>query len=150
MILYAHVEPLLSKLMWLQIPAHQPLWPDWNATKKDAMLSRLFKAKIKRAWFRISAQGVVEKRLAKELNVTPKEFVEIHLLSNKECPVPSKIYTSYTQIHSKRPGVEALQPCGTHCAGTTSPSVPWISPLVAPVFLRRRGERLTASVPQGL
>eukprot|EP00913_Durusdinium_trenchii_P016640 g15641.t1 len=31
------------------------------------MLSRLFK-------------GVVEKRLAKELNVTPKEFVEIHLL----------------------------------------------------------------------
>ena len=54
------------------IPAHQPLWPDWNATKKDAMLARLFK-------------GVVEKRLAKELNVTPKEFVEIHLLSNKEC-----------------------------------------------------------------
>ena len=28
-----------------KIPAHQPLWPDWNATKKDAMLSRLFKAK---------------------------------------------------------------------------------------------------------
>lgn len=27
-----------------KIPAHQPLWPDWNATKKDAMLSRLFKA----------------------------------------------------------------------------------------------------------
>ena len=26
-----------------QIPAHQPLWPDWNATKKDAMLARLFK-----------------------------------------------------------------------------------------------------------
>jgi len=54
------------------VPAHQPLWPDWNATKKDALLSRLFK-------------DVVERRLAKELNVTPKEFVEIHLLSNKEC-----------------------------------------------------------------
>ncbi|OLQ12213.1 hypothetical protein AK812_SmicGene3906 [Symbiodinium microadriaticum] len=38
-----------------EVPAHQPLWPDWNATKKDALLSRLFK-------------------------VTPKEFVEIHLL----------------------------------------------------------------------
>lgn len=54
------------------VPSHQPLWPDWNATKKDRMLARLYKE-------------IVEKRLAKEMNVTPKIYVEIHLLSNADC-----------------------------------------------------------------
>ncbi|CAE8694265.1 unnamed protein product [Polarella glacialis] len=54
------------------VPATQPLWPHWNATKKDALLAHLFKE-------------IVEARLAKEMNVTADIFVELHLLSNPGC-----------------------------------------------------------------
>mmetsp|Transcript_59738 Transcript_59738/g.110561 ORF Transcript_59738/g.110561 Transcript_59738/m.110561 type:complete len:412 (+) Transcript_59738:79-1314(+) len=54
------------------IPADQPLWGTWSATKKDMLLSKLFKR-------------MIDKRMAREMNVTPDVYVEVKFLSNPEC-----------------------------------------------------------------
>mmetsp|Transcript_7798 Transcript_7798/g.17108 ORF Transcript_7798/g.17108 Transcript_7798/m.17108 type:complete len:410 (+) Transcript_7798:95-1324(+) len=54
------------------IPADQPLWGTWSAEHKDALLAKLFKR-------------MVDKRMAREMNVTPDVYVEIKFLSNPEC-----------------------------------------------------------------
>lgn len=54
------------------VPARQPLWAAWNAAAKDALLAQLYK-------------DMVEARIAKEVNVTPDLYVEIHYMSNPDC-----------------------------------------------------------------
>jgi len=54
------------------IPADQPLWGTWSATQKDMLLSKLFKR-------------MIDKRMAREMNVTPDVYVEVKFLSNPEC-----------------------------------------------------------------
>lgn len=54
------------------VPAHQPTWDIWDATKKDDLLGSLYKK-------------FVERRLAKEASLTAKEYVEMHYLANPEC-----------------------------------------------------------------
>lgn len=54
------------------VPAHQVLWPNWNATAKDKLLKKLFK-------------DMVELRIAREQNVTPDMYVPIHYMSNPNC-----------------------------------------------------------------
>lgn len=54
------------------VPAHQVMWPEWNATAKDLLLKAMFK-------------DMVEARVARERNVTPDMYVPIHYLSNPNC-----------------------------------------------------------------
>jgi hypothetical protein len=48
------------------------MWPEWNATAKDALLTGMFK-------------DMVEKRIAREMNITPDMYVPIHYMSNPAC-----------------------------------------------------------------
>lgn len=54
------------------VPAHQVMWPNWNATAKDMLLKKLFK-------------DMVELRIDRERNVTPDLYVPIHFMSNPDC-----------------------------------------------------------------
>lgn len=84
------------------VPAQQPLWPSWNATKKDFELANLYKA-------------LVEARLAKEMNVTPDTFVEVHLLSNPECFVALKNALCWHNFPKCSDSNVSLPLCQTSC-----------------------------------
>eukprot|EP00928_Gymnodinium_smaydae_P005863 TRINITY_DN1202_c1_g1_i3.p1 TRINITY_DN1202_c1_g1~~TRINITY_DN1202_c1_g1_i3.p1 ORF type:complete len:464 (+),score=87.23 TRINITY_DN1202_c1_g1_i3:81-1394(+) len=74
------VEGLRSQLTFCKeavryracVPAHQPLWEDWNASTKDALVAKQFRE-------------IVDRRLAMEANNTPNVYVDIHLLANADC-----------------------------------------------------------------
>eukprot|EP00929_Paragymnodinium_shiwhaense_P000862 TRINITY_DN101064_c0_g1_i1.p1 TRINITY_DN101064_c0_g1~~TRINITY_DN101064_c0_g1_i1.p1 ORF type:complete len:479 (+),score=74.51 TRINITY_DN101064_c0_g1_i1:86-1438(+) len=54
------------------VPAHQPLWEGWDAAKKDKLIAGIFK-------------DLVEKRIAKEQEVSLSKYVPIHFLANPDC-----------------------------------------------------------------
>jgi len=84
------------------IPARMPLWSSWNATKKDLLLKGLFK-------------DMVEARIAREMNITPDEYVPVHFLANPDCVAALKNVLCWFNFPKCNDANASLHVCRSSC-----------------------------------
>lgn len=84
------------------VPAHQPLWPSWNATRKDQELAILY-------------ETLLEQRLTKEFNESPEVYTRIHYISNPECMSALKNLLCWYNFPKCSDANVSLPLCRTSC-----------------------------------